>query len=309
MSRTIGTLTASIILLATATGHLGAQQLEPRPVPFHDVESFTFKSPSMGVTFAVNVGFPAGYQPGDGRFPALITTDGDWAFPAVNEATRSLAGVIDPLFVVSIGTRLDEGEATWTRRRIYEFSPPNWDRRDPFGLEVSKFCQGLHSEPGRCTGGAPGFLKVIVSELIPLITAKYQIDPSQLGLFGVSAGGFFASWAIFQPDSPFRKYIISSPAMAYGDGEVFRQEERYAKDHNDLPVGIYMGAGVLETGDGFLEGIGKIVSGMSRLSGILGGRHYPGLKLVTEYHPGMSHTDVMGTSVVRGLRTLYGKRP
>lgn len=307
MLKTIRALAAWTFLLATSADRIAAQQLEPRPVPTHDVESFTFKSPSMGVVFAVNVGLPAGYKPGDGKYPALITTDGDWAFPAVNEAVRSLAGAIDPLFVVSIGTRFDDGETVWTRRRIYEFSPPDWDLKDPFGQELAKFCQNLRSEPGRCVGGAARFLNVIVSELIPLVTAKYQIDPNQLGLFGISAGGFFTSWAIFQPNAPFRKYLISSPAMAYGDGDIFRQEERYAKDHKDLPVGIYMGAGVLETGDGFLEGIGRIVSGMSHLSGVLGGRHYPGLKLVTEYHPGMGHTDVMSTSVVRGLRTLYGK--
>ncbi len=308
MLTTTRALAASIILLATSADRIAAQQLEPRPVPTHDIESFTFKSSSMGVVFAVNVGLPAGYKPGDGKkYAALVTTDGDWAFGGVNEAVRSLAGAIDPLFVVSIGTAAADGEELWTRRRIYEFSPPDWDRKDPFGVGVTKYCQDFHSEPGRCTGGAPKFLNAIVSELVPLVAAKYPIDTNQLGLFGISAGGFFASWAIFQPNSPFRKYLISSPAMAYGDGDIFRQEERYAKDHKDLPVGIYMGAGVLETGDGFLEGIGKIVSGMSHLSGMLGGRHYPGLRLVTEYHPGMSHTDVMGTSVVRGLRTLYGK--
>jgi len=36
-------------------------------------------------------------------------------------------------------------------------------------------------------------------------------------------------------------------------------------------------------------------------------RHYPSLDVVTEYHAGMGHTDVMGTTVARGLRTLYGK--
>src|SRR6185295_14761243 len=133
-----------------------------------------------------------------------------------------------------------------TRRRVYEFSPPDWDMKDPFGLAVTKLCGDLHSEPGRCAGGAPRFLNAIVSELIPLVAAKYPIDTNQLGLFGISAGGFFASWAIFQPNSPFKKYIISSPAMAYGNGDIFRQEERYAKDHKDLPVGIYLGVGVLE---------------------------------------------------------------
>lgn len=307
MSALIRSLAGAALLSTIGAGSARAQRLEPRPVPARPIESFTFQSPSMGVRFAVNVGLPAGYQPGAAkRYPALVTTDGDWAFPAVNEGVRSLAGVIDPMFVVSIGTASDDGEATWGRRRIYEFSS-TWDLKDPFGKEVAKYCEMLHSEPGRCVGGAPKFLNAIVAELIPLVAAKYPIDTTQLGLFGVSAGGFFTSWVIFQPNSPFKKYLISSPAMAYGDGEAFRQEERYAADHKDLPVAIYLGAGVLETGDGFLEGVGKIVSGMSHFAGVLGGRHYPGLKLTTEYHPGMSHTDVLGTTVARGLRVLYAK--
>jgi predicted alpha/beta superfamily hydrolase len=263
----------------------------------------------MGEQFAVNVGIPSQLKRGDGKqYPALIVTDGDFVFPGVNAGVRSLDGVIEPLFVISIGTRLEDGEENHTRRRVYEFSPPNWDRKDPFGEAVTKFCTDLHFAEGKCTGGAPQFLNVIVSELIPLVAAKYPIDRNQLGLFGISAGGFFTSWAMFQSNSPFKKYLISSPAMAYGDGSTFREEERYAKEHQDFPVSIYLGAGVLEAGDQFLEGIGRIVSGMSHLAGVLGGRHYPGLKLVTEYHPGMGHSDVMGTTVVRGLRTLYPKR-
>ena len=42
-------------------------------------------------------------------------------------------------------------------------------------------------------------------------------------------------------------------------------------------------------------------------AGVLASRQYPGLKMTIEFHPGMGHTDVMGTSVVRGLRTLYAK--
>jgi predicted alpha/beta superfamily hydrolase len=294
--------------LTVAVGPAVAQQLQTRPVPSERVESFTFQSPSMGVRYAINVGIPKAFKPGDGKkYPTLIVTDGDWAFAGVNGGAQSLDGVIDPIFVVSIGNALDEGTQLWTQRRVYEFSPPNWDRKDAFGEAVTKVCHDLHTEEAKCTGGAARFLNVIVSELVPLVAAKYPIDSSQLGLFGISAGGFFTSWVVFQSNSPFKKYLISSPAMAYGDGSTFREEERYAKEHKDLPVSIYLGAGVLETGDQFLEGIGRIVSGMSHLAGVLGSRHYPGLKLVTEYHPGMGHTDVMGTTVARGLRTLYGK--
>jgi hypothetical protein len=69
------------------------KELEPRPVPLQQVEAFTFQSPSMGVRFSVSVGLPPGYKAGDGKkYQALISTDGDWAFPAVNTAARSLAG-------------------------------------------------------------------------------------------------------------------------------------------------------------------------------------------------------------------------
>lgn len=108
-----------------------------------------------------------------------------------------------------------------------------------------------------------------------VVAAKYPIDTSQLGLFGISAGGFFASWVMFQPNSPFRKYLISSPSMAYGDGTVFREEERYAKEHKDLPVSVYLGAGVLEASDPELEGLSRIVSGMSHFAGVLTARRYP----------------------------------
>ena len=300
-------LTTAFLLALSATG-VNGQQLQTRPVPTGDVQSFTLQSPSMGVRFSLNVGMPVGYKPGDGKkYPALIVTDGDFTFPGVNAAARSLSGAIAPLFIISVGTSIDEGEGEHTRRRIYEFSPPGWDRKDPFGQAVENYCRMFKSEEGRCTGGAGKFLTAIVSEMVPQLAARFPIDTAQLGLFGLSAGGFFASWAIFQPNSPFKKYLISSPAMAYGRGEIFRQEARYAESHKDLPIGIYLGAGVLEAADPELEGMGEIVSGMSHFSGVLATRKYPGLKVTIEYHPGMGHTDVMGTSVVRGLRTLYGK--
>jgi hypothetical protein len=84
-------------------------------------------------------------------------------------------------------------------------------------------------------------------------------------------------------------------------------EERYAASHKDLPVSIYMASGTLEATDQFLEGKGLSVSGMSHLAGVLASRNYPGFTQTVEYHPGMGHTDVMGTSVVRGMRVLYPK--
>ncbi|MHB1327485.1 MAG: alpha/beta hydrolase [Gemmatimonadales bacterium] len=303
---------AAVVALVGPSALAGQVRLESRPVPSLRVESFTFQSPSMGLRFAVNVGVPKSYRAGENRtFPLLVTTDGDWIFPIVQQTASLLIdeNAIEELFVVSIGTSYDDGMESWTSRRIYEFSPPGWDRQDPFGKLLTGFCQSIKSPEGRCTGGAPEFLRVITAELIPAITAKYSIDRERLGLFGVSAGGFFATWAMFQAESPFRNYLISSPAAAYGNLEVLRLEEQWAASHKDLPVSAYFGAGSIEMQDPMYEGIGHITSGMMRLVGMLGSRKYPGLRVTTEMHPGMSHNDVVGTVVARGLRVLYPRAP
>jgi predicted alpha/beta superfamily hydrolase len=144
--------------------------------------------------------------------------------------------------------------------------------------------------------------------MLPLIVGKFPIDPDQLGLFGISAGGYFAAWTVFQPNTPFKKYIISSPALAYGNDEIFRQEVRYATGHKDLAAEIYFGAGDLEIHTEAFEAVVKTVSGMLHLAAVLRSRSYPSLRVLTEVHRGMGHSDVMGTTVIRGLRSLYGSR-
>lgn len=116
-------------------------------------------------------------------------------------------------------------------------------------------------------------------------------------------------WPMFQEISPFHNYIIASPALAYGDGEVFRQESRWAAAHKDLPLGVFMASGTLEMADPRYESLGQIGSGPLRLAAALKQHNYPGLRLTTEILPGLGHGDGARTALVRGLRTLYAKDP
>lgn len=56
-------------------------------------------------------------------------------------------------------------------------------------------------------------------------------------------------------------------------------------------MSVYMAAGTLEAPDGFLEGVGKIVSGMSYVAGVLTGRKHLNLRLLASIIPGWN----MGT--------------
>ena len=298
------------ILLLGVVSPLSAQEFTPRSFPIRSVESWSYKSPGMGETYDISVGLPPGYKENPSKsWPLLVVTDGNQVFPIAFDAANSLAtqGDIDGIIVLSVGVTLEDGDSAWTRRRIYEFSPPNWDRKDPFGKGVTSYCAGFKSAPDKCTGGAPKFLDMIVNEVIPRAKAKYRIDSNRLGLYGISAGGFFASWVMFQPNSPFTTYIISSPATAYGDGEALKLEAKYAETHKDLKASIYMASGELEMANPYLEGIGQIVSGMTRLGAMLKSRNYPGLKLVMEIHPGLGHSDSNGATLNRGMRVVYAK--
>jgi predicted alpha/beta superfamily hydrolase len=242
------------------------------------------------------------------RYPALIVTDGNWALAAAQIAYAGAREVMPgPMFIIAIGAPASTTPAERGARRIFEFSPPDWDRQDDFGKVVTQTCAALGVPATRCTGGAPAFSNFMTRELLPALKGMLPIDERNLSLGGVSAGGFFGLWMAFQPDSPFRNYLISSPAMQYGNGEILRLEAARARTQQDWPVGIYLGSGSLEIDDPYLEAIGGIVSGQVRLSGALRSRKYPSLRLFTEIHPGLGHSDASAASYARGMRLLLAK--
>jgi len=271
------------------------------------VESYSFHSTIMKRDYLISVQRPEKPEEGK-RYPAMLLTDGNWAMSAAQIAYGGVSGALaSPMFIVGIGAPASVTKDQRVARRIFEFSPPDWDRQDPFGKQVSEICQRFGTPPAECTGGAPLFSRFIASELLPALQAKFPIDARNLTLGGISAGGFFGLWVAFQPDSPFRNYIISSPAMAYGNGEILRLEADHARTHTDFPVGIYMASGSLEMDDPSIEGVGQIVSGQMRLGGLLRTRNYPSLRLYSEIHQGLGHVDTAPASYARGLRLLLGK--
>lgn len=304
-------LAAAATALSGAAAHANPAPAAPstlvaRDLPSPGVKAFRFRSEKMGRNYDVVIRFPRQYMAHpDKRFPALLITDGNRFFPAAMAALNAVEGELAaPMILIAVGTPFEEGPDAYNRRRVHEFSPPGWDMKDAFGQGVAQSCAGWKVPLAQCTGGAPEFLRFLSGELIPRLASDMRIDRDRLALGGVSAGGFFAAWASFQPHSPFSNYILSSPAFAYGDGEIFREEARFAEGRKDFPVGIYMSSGSLEIDHPYLEGVGKVVSGQAHLGGVLRGRSYPGLRLHSEIHQGLGHLDAASTAYARGLRLL-----
>jgi len=302
------------LFVAGAASAGGPPALRARPADPPSVRSFDVHSARLGRDYVVSVAVPKAYaeQP-ERRYPVLFVTDANFFFPVVHAIWQMLDGAIDTPILVGIGPPPDAPRDDILRRRVHEFSPPDWNLSDPFGQEILRLipeCRPTRAGAvARCTGGAPVLLSFITDELLPAIGGEYRVDANDLGLFGDSAGGFFASWVLLQGDTRFRHFILGSPVMAYGGGSIFALEERYAETHRDLPAAVYLASGVLEQLDREVELLGRVVSGSAHFAASVTARGYPQLHLLSETHRDLDHGTVVPLLTLRGLEFTYRRAP
>jgi predicted alpha/beta superfamily hydrolase len=130
------------------------------------------------------------------------------------------------------------------------------------------------------------------------------MDPDGHGLFGYSAGGAFVGYALFARPGAFAKYICGSPALYLSNGAIFKLEEQYAAEHDDLPADVFFGAGDAEITEPLIAGYG-CVSSMAKMAETLSFRGYPSLRLTVKIFPGEIHQTAMHSVLVWGVRSLW----
>jgi predicted alpha/beta superfamily hydrolase len=150
-------------------------------------------------------------------------------------------------------------------------------------------------------GGAPRFLPFLAQDVRQRLAQDYRMADDHT-LFGHSGGGLFCAYALVAQPEAFDPYICGSAAIAAGDYEVFRIEERYAQQHKDLPAVVFFGVGEKEVLDKNTLGI---FSSTARLPEILKTRAYPSLKLYFRAFAGESHGSVIPPLLAWGLRSVW----
>ena len=287
-------------------------KLEPQPFPHKGVEAFSCRSDATGDDFDIMIGLPHTYEDHpDKTYPTLLVLDGATHFSCINMLARYLVFEIEDVIVIGVDVPVGLDQLALSKRRVRHFTPHmHWPETDPSGAALKGYLASDSEGPTEIDaflGGADAFLAFLVDELLADLKERYRINVDDLGILGNSAGGFFASTLLFREDTPFKRYFISSPAMAYGDGEIFRLEARWAETHDDLNASISMGAGALEIDNRYYEGLGKIVSGMTRFAGVLGMQNYPSLDMTCEVLHGVGHIDSLYPTVARGMRRFYAR--
>ncbi len=246
-------------------------------------EVTTLHSSAVGRDYRIYVALPLSYSKNTTEtYPVVYLLDGDLLFVTLTEPTRVLQAVkeLPELIIVGIGYGMpwdDTGEAK--RLREIDFTPsvtPDW--------------------------GAGQFLRFIQDDLFSYIDANYRTDPMDRTIAGVSLGGLFSLYVLFEAPETFNRYIAVSPGLWWNDGIIFEFEEEFADEHTDLPVKLFLAVGGLEEQQ--YPG-SRMVSNLEKFHKRVADRNYAGLEMEMVVMEDETHHSVFPGAFSKGLRSVF----
>jgi predicted alpha/beta superfamily hydrolase len=203
------------------------------------------------------------------------------------------------MIVVGVGHPSSEGMAGLAKRTIDLFPPGSTLADDGPAADYARGKMGM--DQAAVFAGVKGdrFLDFLIDHARPELGRKYRMEDDHV-LFGHSAGGAFAGYALFARPGGFSRYIIGSGT----NGLTLELEARYAAQHDDLKASVFVGAADLEANNAALSAQ-RIVSRTVLLAENLRLRGYPSLRLKTRLYTDRDHFTVVPLITGDGLETVF----
>ncbi|MDQ8204392.1 alpha/beta hydrolase-fold protein [Pelagicoccus sp. SDUM812003] len=233
-----------------------------------------------GMDYEIMILLPTSYEASpDASYPVLYLTDAQWDMTLVNSIVGKLNYDKSLVELVLVGISYQGADADYDDLRMQDLSPS----------QVGQF----HSK----SGGAGRFLAFLEETLIPTVEARYRIDPEKRALGGVSMGGLFTLYAMYEKPELFDRFISISPATVWDDGYIFRKDEAFAQSGAPLPVRLFLSYGGGEY-SAYSEPIAKFQT-------VLMQRAYEDFALLNWTMEGERHGGVAAEGWTRGLRWAF----
>ena len=306
MSKTLRSFALLVLLagLATSGAPLPAGASE---LPFHvpPRTTHTIQSKHVDQTFRIHVQQPVSRKDGSERFPVLYLTDstGGLAFSAT-VGILQLGADVERFITVGIGYPAEHGLGGMTLRT--RDLTPTESQQSSAGAPALPIEGVLPIESGKRSGGAAEFLAFIRDELQPLIDSEYPTVPGERAYWGDSLGGLFGLYVMFNAPDTFNRYIIGSPSVWWDDEVILDQAKKFAGSGKPLRARVFMSVGALEEVGGESAGF-RMVTNVFRIEQALRAGEIPGLELQTLVIPDETHTSVIASNFVRGLKSVFDK--
>jgi predicted alpha/beta superfamily hydrolase len=294
-------------------------KIDPKPAPARYHDQLEVVAEGHG-RYIIDVSLPARIEPG-AKVPVVLVVDGNLHFDSVQvavnglfaEETNSLGrGFMPASIVVGVGYPKSEGLLSFMVRRTFDFYDP-WDMEDAVGQAVHEHLKAYAAAEGLPemevrAGGYEGFMAFLRDDLLPALAEHYPIDlKARHTLIGHSSGGYFALRALYDPKSPFSRYVIGSAAGG-APGAIEKAEAAYAADHTDLAADVFLCVGAAEL-EGLWSATARFASTMVRAAELFTHRQWPNGRLVWETMNNEDHYSVVPRAIAAGLRSVHGTRP
>ncbi len=250
-----------------------------KPVFLPYTSNHQIVSEAIGETYQLWVSLPLKYAENpDVRYPVVYLLDADIHFGTVRDVFISYKWGNHVPEAIIVGIAYGRSIHNWENGRSRDFTPT-----------MTESMEG--------SGGAPVFLEFLQTKIIPLIDRTYRTNPDDRTLIGMSLGGLFATYVLFEAPDLFNRFLISSPYLLGGDSAVFRFEEEYAKTHDDLPKRIFVSVASLEN-EAFHQSMTELEQRLSKHT-------YPSLFLKTRVFRDETHPSVFPFALTHGIRFLF----
>lgn len=263
--------------------------------------------------YTIDVSLPRARKPGE-KFPVIVVTDGNMFFDTVQAYLHGGAGIISyipAVIVIGVGYPADEGLGSFLARRTFDFYG-DWDMTDTVGKLLRESLEGVKAAEGKPelemkAGGAVRFGDFLRNELLPALAEQFPIDISaKHTLIGVSSGGHYVLRALYDPDSPFSRYVCISPGFGAGAGAIEKLEAQYAAAYSDLEAKLYICCGREEIAT---MAFARIGSGVIWVAEQFANRAWKSAHVEWEILNNENHHSSPTRAIASGLRSVFGKRP
>lgn len=167
-------------------------------------------------------------------YPLLLMLDGAAVFDSLTRTQAALPPGRS-LQAVVVGVDHDDAKPFDPKAnlaaRSYDYTPPSPGADAPRGAPNNPDAVGW----AKRGGGADHFLDLLLQQVLPLVQARYPVDPGNRNLYGHSYGGLFVLHAALTRPQAFQRYVAASPSIWWNDHIIL---QALASPAPVLPAGI-----------------------------------------------------------------------
>jgi predicted alpha/beta superfamily hydrolase len=254
---------------------------ESKTVAVENAEEFIIISEHVKDTFYIQVSLPLDYENDKKKYPVVFVLDADRTFGIATDISRWLTfgQEIPPSIIVGISYKNN-----WWQKRSRDYTPTK-DKMKNWG-------------EWPLAGGADKFKSSIEHEINPALD-KYRINWTNRTIVGLSFGGLFANYTLFNSPHIFDNYLIISPALIWDNKYLFTLDLGKLRD-NKNQVKIFTAIGTLDEE--------KIVTSWRQMNQLILSEKFEKINWVTKEYEGQTHISVLPMAITDGLKVLIGEQ-